>query len=96
MEELLAADFPDSDDESSSSSEDFLEDFSDQDQFDNNEQTGSSEPRVHDIDIQCCCQPVTLRSVAVPGVSISTDDRRNTSATLFKEVDYLFTERRSN
>ena len=51
MEELLAADFP--------------EDSSDQDQFDNNEETGSSEPRVHDIGIQCCCQPVALRSVAV-------------------------------
>ena len=39
MEELLAADFPDCDDESSSSSEDVLEDSSDQDQIDNNEET---------------------------------------------------------
>ncbi|CAH3157853.1 unnamed protein product [Porites lobata] len=61
----VTADFPDCDDESSSSSEDVLEDSSDQDQIENNEETGSSEPRVHDIGIQCCCQPLTLRSVAV-------------------------------
>ena len=65
MKEVLAADFPDSDGEASSSSEDALEHSSDQDQCVNNEETISSEPRVHDIGIQCCCQPVTLRSVAV-------------------------------
>ena len=42
-----------------------MEHSSDQDQCVNNELTSSSEPRVHDIGIQCCCQPVTLRSVAV-------------------------------
>ena len=65
VKELLAADFPDSDDEASSSSEDALEHSLDQDQCVNNELTSSSELRVHDIGIQCCCQPVTLRSVAV-------------------------------
>ena len=91
MEELLAADFPDCDDESSSSSEDVLEDSSDQDQFDNNEETGSSEPRVHDIGIQCCCQPVTLRSVAVQTEdSKPKKNKANVTPTPIQNEPYMY------
>ena len=91
MEELLAADFPDCDDESSSSSEDVLEDSSDQDQFDNNEETGSSEPRVHDIGIQCCCQPVTLRSVAVQTEdSKQKKGKANVTPTPIQNEPYMY------
>ena len=39
---------------------------------------------------------IPLTNFIVPGVLISTDDRRNVSATLFKEVGYFFPQRRSN
>ena len=91
MAELLATDFPDCDDESSSSSEDVLEDSSDQDQFDNNEETGSSELRVHDIGIQCCCQPATLRSVAVQTEdSKQKKGKANVTPTPIQNEPYMF------
>ena len=91
MEELLAADFPDCDDESSHSSEDVLEDSSDQDQIDNNEETGSSEPRVHDIGIQCCCQPLTLRSVAVQTEdSKQKKGKANVTSTPIQNEPYMY------
>ena len=91
MEELLAADFPDCDDESSSSSEDVLADSSDQDQFDNNEETGSSEPRVHDSGIQCYCQPVTLRSVAVQTEdSKPKKNKANVTPTPIQNEPYMY------
>ena len=49
------------------------------------------EPRVHDIGIQCCCQPVTLRSVAVQTEdSKPKKNKANITPTPIQNEPYMY------